>query len=68
MTSLPTIDIAITISPGVFGIDGSTNLNIRLSLTLRHDKPIILYKRYTSLFDGKILRASGLTFTDIDTG
>ncbi|CAG5158524.1 uncharacterized protein ALTATR162_LOCUS5123 [Alternaria atra] len=68
MTILPTIDVAITVSPGVFDIDGSTNLNISLSLTLRHDKPITLYKRYTSLFDGKILRASGFTFTDIDTG
>ncbi|KAI4658265.1 uncharacterized protein J4E79_007247 [Alternaria viburni] len=68
MTSSPAIDVAITSSPDVFDIDGHTDLSIRLSLTLRHDKPITLYKRDTSLFDGKILHDGGLTFTDVETG
>ena len=68
MAGLPTIDVVITASPAVFDIDGSTELSIRLNLTLRHDRPITLYKRETRLFDGKILHAQGLTFTDTKTG
>ena len=68
MASLPAIDVVITASPAVFDIDGSTELSFRLNLTLRHDRPITLYKRETSLFDGKILHAQGLTFTDTKTG
>jgi len=68
MASSPAIDVIITSSPDVFDIDGHTDLSIRLSLTLRHDKPITLYKRETSLFDGKILHDGGLTFTDVETG
>ncbi|OWY46786.1 hypothetical protein AA0119_g9230 [Alternaria tenuissima] len=68
MASLPAIDVVITASPAVFDIDGSTELSIWLNLTLRHDRPITLYKRETSLFNGKILHAQGLTFNDTKTG
>jgi hypothetical protein len=68
MPILPTIDVSIAASPAVFDIDGFSHLKIRLSLTLRHDRPITLHKRNTSLFDRKIIHDPGLTFTDIETG
>jgi hypothetical protein len=68
MASPPAIDVAVAASPAVFDIDGPTDLNIHLSLTLNHDRPITLSRVYASLFDGKILHHPGLTFTNVETG
>jgi hypothetical protein len=68
MSSHPSIAVQITASSTIFDLYQTEPLTIRLNLTLRHTRPITFLKRYTGLFDGKILHEGGLTFTNTTTG
>jgi hypothetical protein len=68
MSSHPAIAVKITTSVPVFDIYQIKPLTIRIAFTLTYNRPITLLKRYTGLFDGKILHKGGLTFTNTATG
>jgi hypothetical protein len=68
MSSPPTIAVKITTSSSTFDLYQTKPLTVRLALTLTHHRPITFPKRYTGLFDGKILHKGGLTFTNTATG
>lgn len=64
----PFIKVTIKTSSAEFDLSQPTPFAITLGLTLEWLCPVTLNKRYSGLFDGKILHQGGLTFTDVATG
>jgi hypothetical protein len=62
------IAVRTTTSSPVFDLTQPTPFTISLSLTLNHTHPITFDLRSTTLFNGNLLGADGLTFTNTTTG
>jgi hypothetical protein len=64
MSNILSIIVKITTSASIFDLCQTELLIIHLTLGITYHRPITFLKRYTGLFDGKILNDRGLTFTN----
>jgi hypothetical protein len=64
----PSIAVRITTSSLILDLSQQTPFTISLTFTLNHTHPITFAARLATLFDGNLLRAGGLTFTNTATG
>ena len=62
------IEVQISTSPRVLDLESVGPFEITIELSLVHDAPISFPKQASTLFNGHILHAGGLTFTDVATG